>query len=238
MFFYGGLLAPIKDWREFFIPLWQERVLHGPPLLPYFHMTEIRSRAWRAAHGLTEETAERRVDEAFLVIDRVSSLRPISSRMDGGSFRDKFKKKMRIASGAAKHFAPDYLAFIGYVFTVLGHVGDYFPDAEKVDFLVERKDGITDHVNEFYDDIQSSLNECGEARLGKLLGELIPGGKDRVPLQAADVFCWHAYRREIGKLTEVDSQRYKSFAYRRGQRQQWEDGMLAKLKTATEGRIK
>lgn len=187
MFFYGGLIAPVKDWVELFTPSWQARVLDGPPKIPYLHMVDIRSRDWRDDNGLTDEEAERRVDQAFLVIDSIKSLRPISSRMTGSVFLDKFpkKQKMRIASGARKKFLPDYLALIGYVFTVLGHVADNFPDAETIDFLVERKDGITDHVNEFYDDIQKSLNECGDARLGNLLGGLLTGGKDRLPLQGA-----------------------------------------------------
>lgn len=236
MFFYGGLLAPVKDWVELFVPRWQERVLDGPPPIPYLHMTEIRSKAWRIANGLSDDEAERRVDAAFLVFDGVTSLRPISSRMNAGHFQDTFgKRKIRIASGAFKHFFPDYIAFIGYVFTVLGYVSDHFPDAEKVDFLVEKKDGITDHINEFYENVQASLNDLGEPNMGKLVGKLIPGSKDRLPLQVADVFCWHAYKRECGTLTEIDGRRYEKFCSRGGQRQEWEDGMIAKLKTATEG---
>lgn len=237
MFFYGGLLAPVKDWWEVFTPRWEEGVLNGPPKIPYLHMTEIRSKAFRDEWGLSEEEAEKRIDKAFLVIDSISSLRPISSRMDAGTFFDNFNKKnkMVISSGARKTFLPDYLAFIGYVVTVLGHVADHFPDVEKVDFLVERKGGITDYINEFYKDIHVYLAEFREARLGELLGELIFGGKDRCPLQVADVFCWHAYKRETGTLTEeVDSQRYKSFTHRGGQRQHWEDGMLLKLREAIE----
>src|SRR5438045_3880986 len=128
-------------------------------------MTEIRSKDFRDEHGLSEEEAEKRVDKAFLVIDSIGSLRPISSRMDAGTFFDNFSKKnkMRISSGARKKFLPDYLAFIGYVVTVLGHVDDHFPDVEKVDFLVERKEGITDYINEFYKDIYIYLADFGEA---------------------------------------------------------------------------
>jgi hypothetical protein len=240
MFFYGGLLAPVKDWMYLFTPAWQKQVLDGPPSIRLLHMVEIRSKDFRAKHGLSEKEAERRVDEAIRVVQSVNSLRPISSRMDAGSFLDKFpkKNKMRIASGARKRFMPDYIAFLGYVFTALGHVADHFPEAEKVDFLVERKDGITDHVNEFYDDIQASLTDCGESRMASLLGCLIPGDKDRLPLQVADLFCWHAHRREIGTLTEVDQKRYETFASRGGQRQHWEEGMLAKLREALEVRTK
>lgn len=237
MFFYGGLVAPVKDWWEVFTPLWEERVLEGPPKICNLHMTDIRSKAWREKHGLSEEQAERRVDEALLVFDSVPSLRPISSRMNAGKFFDTFNKKkmLKIRSGAAKHFPPDYIAFIAYVITVLAHVAENCPDAEKVDFLIEKKGEITDHIKEFFDDIQTILPEFGERNLSELVGELIPGGKERSPLQMADVFCWHAYRRECGTLTETDSRRYSKFSSRDGERQEWEDGMIEKLRIATGG---
>src|SRR5579862_4656280 len=43
LFFFGGWLGPEEDWSRFFVPAWQERVLDGPPKIPYLHMTDIRS---------------------------------------------------------------------------------------------------------------------------------------------------------------------------------------------------
>ncbi len=34
-FLRAGYIAPEKDWYEFFAPAWQERVLDGPPSIPY-----------------------------------------------------------------------------------------------------------------------------------------------------------------------------------------------------------
>lgn len=234
LFLYGGLVAPVTDWWEIFTPLWQERVLDGPPKICFLHMVDIRSEAWRTKHGLSREEGERRVDEAFSVIKDVPSLCPITSRMNGGKFRDSFPNKLLIASGARKHFAPDYLAFIGYAFTALAYISENYPQAEKVDFLVERKDGVTDNVNEFFDDMQVFLKELGSPHLSELVGGLIPGGKERLPLQVADVLCWHAYRRETNALDAIDARRYEVFAHRGGERHEWPDAAITQLKQAAE----
>jgi hypothetical protein len=41
------------------------------------------------------------------------------------------------------------------------------------------------------DDAERRLDAAFEIEGARLVGELIPGGKDRVPLQAADVLCWY-----------------------------------------------
>jgi len=47
-FLFAGFVAPEKDWSRFLAPAWQERVLDGPPSIPYLHMTDIRSPQWRS----------------------------------------------------------------------------------------------------------------------------------------------------------------------------------------------
>jgi hypothetical protein len=90
MYFRGGFVAPERDWSEWFAEAWQERVLSGPPEIPYLHMTEIRSPKWRAKHGLSDVEAEQRVDEAFRVITSMGSLYPVTSQIDAGHCRDAF----------------------------------------------------------------------------------------------------------------------------------------------------
>ena len=232
IFLHGGFVAPEEDWSNLFASAWQKSVLTGPPTIPYLHMTEIRSRAWREKYGLSAAEAERRVDEAFLVIESVGSLTPISSQINGGRFRDEFPSKMRVASGAMKKFEPDYIGFIGYVFVVLAYLEQEHLEVEKVDFIVERKTGITQQLKEFYDSMPKPLEELGLASQAKLLGELIPASKDRVPLQAADVLCWHSQRAETGRLSRIDENRYATLARRRGCRHEWTDDDITKLKLA------
>src|SRR5689334_19334212 len=40
-FLFAGYIGPEKDWSDFFVPAWRQRVLDGPPTIPYLHMTEI-----------------------------------------------------------------------------------------------------------------------------------------------------------------------------------------------------
>ena len=47
-FVYGGFLAPLAGWEEWFIPAWQERVLNRSPRLPNFHTAEVASAKARA----------------------------------------------------------------------------------------------------------------------------------------------------------------------------------------------
>ena len=76
-FFFGGFVGPEDDWFRFFAPAWQERVLDGPPAIPYLHMTEIRSAQWRDKYGISRLQADDRVDEAFTLIDTMPTLYPV-----------------------------------------------------------------------------------------------------------------------------------------------------------------
>jgi hypothetical protein len=54
VYHYSGWVMPEPDWSHFFTPAWQERVLDGPPNIPYLHMTEICSKAWREQNGISD----------------------------------------------------------------------------------------------------------------------------------------------------------------------------------------
>lgn len=236
LFFYCGLLAPVDHWGNIFSELWDIRVLAGPPRIPYLHMTEIRRRTWRDEYGLTPTEAERRVEEAFRVIDAIPSLTPISSSLNSGHLFDSVgERKLRIASGANKKLEPDYLAFVAYAFVVLSFCRAYRPEAEKVDFLVEKKGEITDHLREFYNEMPATLENLGEPHLINLLGDLIPAGKERVPLQAADVLCWHKRRAHDNNLDAIGAKRYETIARRDGFHFEWDASQIANLLSGTEG---
>lgn len=50
-FTLGGFVGPDSDWREHFMPAWDERVLGGKVRIPYLHMTDIRSRGGEPSRG-------------------------------------------------------------------------------------------------------------------------------------------------------------------------------------------
>lgn len=223
-----GFLAPVNDW-ELFAEQWDTRVLAGPPRIPHLHMTDIRSPGWRGEHGLTESEAERRVDEAFAVISLMPSLTPVGTGLNSGFMYDTITKKVMLSSGAAKKFIPEYLAFPAYVYMVLYFCHLQRPDAERVDFLVEKNGEITDHLKEFYAGIPISLEYIGLPQLIPLMGDIIPAGKDRVPLQAADVLCWHTRRHNEGTLDAKGLMRYENIAHRIGPRFEMPNSYLDEL---------
>ncbi len=216
-----GWLAPEEDWYHFFAPAWQFRVLDGPPRIPYLHVTEIRSKKFRAKYGLTELQADDRLDAAASVIGALGSLYPVRIALDGGLFRQVFAShKLLAVSGGVKRYEPDYYAFnayaYAYAYAVLARVKINHPEAEKVDFIVENKAGITKHLSDFYDSMPNALRHIGREDLIPLVGEFIPGSKDRVPLQAADFLCWHTQRADAHNLTLQDWRRWVPMANKKG----------------------
>src|ERR1700687_3364947 len=103
-FLFGGWMGPEEDWSRFFTPIWDERVLAGPPRIPYLHMTEIRRPEWRKAQGLTEIDAENRIDQGCVILDQLANLHPIRLVMNAGYFRDKFRDT-RVVRPNRKQFA-------------------------------------------------------------------------------------------------------------------------------------
>jgi hypothetical protein len=105
----------------------------------------------------------------------------------------------------------DHFGFIGYVYVVLESARKVVPEVEKVDFLVESNGDVTKNLQYFYSAIPAFLTSIGKQDLIPLVGEIIPGGKDRSPLQAADVFCWHARRGTENSLAGNDLARWEGF---------------------------
>ena len=74
-----------------------------------------------------------------------------------------------------------------------------------------------------------SLLKVGHPELVPLLGEFIPGGKDRVPLQAADYLCWHVRRAEAQTMDARDAARWDAIANRKGFSLELPEKSLTKL---------
>lgn len=234
-FLCAGFLAPEEDWSNYFAPAWQERVLDGPPPIPYLHMTDIRSRKFRDDHGLSRVDADSRLDEAIRVIGGLGSLRAVLIDINARHFRETMSDMKFIAStgGIKDYHHPDYFCFQAYVFALLMYVEKWHPDAEKVDFIVERNGEITKHIQTFHSNMAAVLEQRGKSSLARLVGELIPGGKDRIPLQAADVLCWHIGRaRNPETMDDDDIRRHDSLSEIRGIRVPIEDSVVSTIKAA------
>jgi hypothetical protein len=219
-FLFGGWVAPESDWSRFFAPAWQERVLDGPPRIPYLHMTDIRSPQWRDLYGISKRDADDRINTALHLIHTTPSLYPISIRVDAGFLRDRFAKvkvKALRVNAKVRAFEPDFVCFLFYAWVALKYLKHSHPDAEKLNFIVERNGAITSHIQDFHSTLAENFATFGDASLAKLVGKIIPGSKDRVPLQAADVLCWHTARsRHPDTMDLTDRGRYSILARREG----------------------
>jgi hypothetical protein len=214
-FFYGGLIAPVTFWEGVFAKRWDKRVLSGPPRIPYIHMTEIRSPGWRKENNISDADADHRVEKAIDVMCKLKHPTLFSFKFNRDLFNKVVKRKIRNANGAVIWMQPDYLGFLGYVYVVLHGVRKVIPDTEKVDFLVEKNGEVTKNLYDFYSAIPEFLASIGKHDLIPLMGGIIPGDKDRSPLQAADVFCWHHRRDSENDLVGSDLARWKKLRSRR-----------------------
>jgi hypothetical protein len=232
-FAFGGLLAPEQDWSSFFAPAWQEGVLNGPPMIPYLHMTEIRSRSFRERYGLSRLQADDRIDQAVDVIGNMGSMCALVIDVNSAHFRDEMKEVKFIAkSGGVKKYHPDYTCFITYVYAVLLFLDKWRPEVEKVDFVVERNGEMTKHIQTFHENMAENLSKTRKRPdLARLVGKLIPAGKDHIPLQAADVLCWHMGRaRKPETMDDDDIRRYNILASLPGTRVPLKKDLISELK--------
>jgi hypothetical protein len=219
-FVFAGWVAPEEEWSRFFAPAWQERVLDGPPAIPYLHMTDIRSPRWREEYRISQLDADDRIDEAFRLIDTMQSLYPVGIMVDAGHVRDRFAKTRVTAlrlKAKARAFEPDFVCFLAYSWIVLNYLDQHHPEAEKVDFVVEKNGATTKHIQDFHSALAQSLEALGNPSLARFVGDIIPGEKGRIPLQAADLLCWHTARsRHPETMDLADRRRYATIAHRKG----------------------
>jgi hypothetical protein len=220
-FYWGGLLGPERKWSESFAPAWESEVLHAPPPIEFLHQTDIRNRQWQAARGLSPTDAEKKLDAAWNIVDASGWLYPIAVRIDNADFHDTLKSMPKLKSrpsAAPYRLEPDYICFILFAHIAIRRVFTFHPDCEKVDFIVERKRPITSHVQDFHDTLTNSFLDIGKPELARLVGDFIPAGKERVPLQAADLLCWYENRIGSVGLNERDKARHRTLSKRKGAR--------------------
>jgi hypothetical protein len=214
-FFWVGWIAPETDWSDVFTPEWDRSVLAGPPRIPYLHMVDARSKSWRAKNGVSRDDMDSRVASACRVIADSHSLYPLATNVDQNDFDRYFGFRMRKNRNLAFMGAhPDYICFLVYAYWVLEHAKRQ--SAEKVDFVVELNGRITDKIKMFHGHLANAARLYGRPDLIPLIGELIPAGKERVPLQAADYFAWHVQRVEANTAEVDEKDRYTRVAKRPG----------------------
>lgn len=237
IFHHAGFVAPLVAWTDVIVPAWERMVLKGPPLLEEFHMTDLRSRAWREKHGITQDDAEARIDAAVNIIWQTQGILALRSSVDGTHFEDQaYGLKFRLNDPFRKpvNFVVDYPSFHGYLYLVLTTLAAY-PNTEKIDFVVETKDAVFPAMREFHKGLGEAFRNIGLPHFADIIGEFIPGDKKRISLQAADLLCWHTQRaaanaRNPSKITfsDIDRERLTKMT-RFGIGQTWPRQMMDEL---------
>jgi hypothetical protein len=205
-FFLGGYVAREDEW-PFVTDAWQERVLDGPPKIPYLHMREIRTAAWRDRYHISFNDAEERVADAGRVINSFGNIAVMASTIQRSELKDIFHKGYKKLKNVPRGIdEPDYLCFIGYAASMIAQVRKKWPEATRVNFVVSRKKGVTHHIQTFRDELKRFI----KPPLQDLVGDLLPASMENViPLQAADALLWHIQRycacgRDQGKMDASD----------------------------------
>jgi hypothetical protein len=204
-FLVGGYIAAEDYWGSF-ADRWQRKVLDGPPVIPYLHMNEIRREDWRREQHISDNDTQRRVSEAVLLLSEAGKPDAGSSMILRADLEDVVHQKSK--QYRKKPFIgidePDYFCFMAYATTVVAHVSVAHPDAKRVDFVVSKKGKITSRLKTFHDELRTII----DPELKDLIGELIPATmEERLPLQAADVLCWHFQRFYAKTMDTTDERR-------------------------------
>lgn len=210
MFLYGGWSASVDAWEKF-AAAWDERVLKGPPRIPYLHMTDIRDWNWQHEHGLTPWQADRRVDEAAEVLCSTGALIPVAFEAKVSDWKETLTQYFTPAAGRKKiRLDPDYIFFTWFAYTQLQWLyQEYGADVERVDFWVEENGKITRNMKGFHTSLmRKGLPYINREYLVPLVGEFHEVGKDRIPAQAADVLAWHARNAKRNTLDRAGWRRY------------------------------
>src|SRR5712691_4676877 len=209
-FTLGGFVAPENDWKNHFEPAWRERVLatREKRPIPYLHMREIWTSEWQEEHDISGSDAYTCVEEAVSVIRSTGSLYPVTVGVGVPDFRTILAAPLqRMGANWEILEDPDYFCYIGFVIFVLARIHLVIPEATRVNFLIEHSEKTTENIKGFHEQMQEVL--AGHPEWLTLFGDLDVGGKSSIPLQAADVFCWHRQRFEAGLLTGCHRRHYR-----------------------------
>jgi hypothetical protein len=212
-FYYSGLVAPESDWNNLLVPDWQKNVLDGPPSIKFLHMSADKPNG--EEKELCRLDIERRVENAVKIISGINTICPVTIYFDEVKYAEMLPSTFQAQIGkqqATFDNTPDFLGFILYAYSVLVNIPSMYPNVERIDFVIEKKDGKSkvSHKNEkcFFPTIPSYLRETGRPDLADICGKLTVAGKECIPLQAVDVWLWHLQRAKAGYREEADMARF------------------------------
>src|SRR5947209_2793692 len=112
-FLIGGYASSEAEWL-WINRAWQERVLDGPPKLPYFHMIELLDPNWRKTVGISFNDSEERLAEGMKVMSSsgyTSAIAVVMRLSDFNEVFQRFKTGKRLPLSVSE---PDYICYLRY----------------------------------------------------------------------------------------------------------------------------
>ena len=95
---------------------------------------------------------------------------------------------------------------------------------------MEFKAAVSRYIREFHSTPNTVLEAIGQPYLTELVGNLTPVGKERVPLQTADLLCWHTARANKPYMMDIrDARRYNVIAPRKGHKEHIDTELVSQL---------
>ncbi len=104
-FLVSGYIAEEKNTWSLLAGAWQERVLDGPPKIPYLHMTQIRNKEWRAKQGnlISIPDAESRIEAAVDLLSKCGGLLVATSEIKRADLKAAILSKKKSWTGRKDH---------------------------------------------------------------------------------------------------------------------------------------
>jgi hypothetical protein len=184
IFTLSGYVASVSQW-EAFTDEWAN-VLKQPPKMDYFKRIALKSAKWRKEHGFTKGQVNLKHRQLVEVIKKPYILFSAISTVSCADHAATIGQSVFATEPWLRE--PYYFCYHEFVARVLWKVADLEIDAERVDFVFDRNDLITDNANQMFRWMR--VLPAMDDRIRALMGDALPGD-DQVlgPLQAADILA-------------------------------------------------
>lgn len=193
-FIIAGYVADKLKWPDF-SKRWSEEVITSDPPIPYMHMVEIRSEGWRTKHGITRVQADEKVRKAIEVIAQTDFITGHCAHVSEDAYLKALGVFRTEDSKMAAKSKIDYMCFSAYALFLVKKLATELSDLRKVVFNISNKTGVSNNLQGILHDTMEEMFEKTHPKIAPLFGDFVPlNMQNHMPLQAADVFCWHLQR--------------------------------------------
>jgi uncharacterized protein DUF3800 len=191
IFFLAGFLSTVERWAAFSNE-W-DSALRLLPTLDYFKMTEAArlQEQFSRKKGWDETKRDDRLVTLIRIINKYAMLRvSVSIR------HDLFEKYMRRVPAVERNLGTDspYLLLFTQMISVALLFADQRGVKDPIDFIFDKQDGFEQEAHRQWPLYELALQTSPRGDLTKLLGDgpFFLDEKQRLPLQAADLYVWQA----------------------------------------------